>query len=325
MSTGKTIRSTIAVVVCLVLGGCAARGPGAVKYQGAGYESRVERGRNVAVAVAPPDGPALPMARLLAEAAARSLTKRGIPAHALKNAENPPGDAVYLLHGHVVRNLDDARVRYTVLIHWTLSDRKGVVVGRTVQGVATPWRQWEYGDPRVIRFVGRGIVQPVAAMIDARRKARLPSEPLGEGFIFSGVDGAPGDGNRTLSQAMIAALRARDILITSDPRQAVFSIHGQVRVVRQGARDRVTIVWRVRTVSGRGVGQAVQDNTIAPGALDGAWRGKADMIAKAGARGIVRIFNADSPTIGPTIGDDRGAPPAIHLSPVPGRAPPPPE
>lgn len=321
MSTRKTIKSTIAIVACLVLGGCAAFGPGFAKHRGTGYESHVERGRNTAVAVAPPDGPALPMARLLAEAAARSLTKRGIPAHALKNAENSPGDAVYLLRGRAVRNLDDARVRYTVLIHWTLIDRKGVVVGRTVQGVATPWRQWEYGDPKVIRFVGRGVVQPVVAMIDARRKAMLPSEPLGAGFIFSGVDGAPGDGNRTLSQAMIAALRARDILITSDPRQAAFSIHGQVRVVRQGARDHVTIVWRVRTVSDQRVGQAVQDNTIAVGALDGAWGSKADMIAKAGARGIVRIFNADNPLVG----DDRGTPPAIHLSPVPGRAPPPPE
>lgn len=302
------------LAVLVFLGGCVRLGTG--KSEGADRQ-----GKAVAVAVAPPDGPALPLARLLAVAVARGLTDRGIPANALKNADDPTPGASYVLSGRAWRNLDDPKIPYTVLIRWTLRDRRGEKIESVVRGVVAPWRQWEYGDPKLIRFVGGDVARSVSSMIAARHKAVLPRDPLSKGFLFSGVLGAPGDGNKTLGAAMRAALLGQDVLLTSDPRQAAFRVDGHVRVKRLGAHDHVTITWRVRTVAGARVGDAVQENTVPAGSLDGTWSAVAPTIARAGALGIVHIFAPSEPVVE----TQDASPPVIPLRAVPGRAPPPPQ
>ncbi len=141
-------------------------------------------------------------------------------------------------------------------------------------------------------------------------------------FLIKPVEGAPGDGNVSLTVAMKAALRKRDLTVTDDPRQAGFVIQGRVEVgpVVSG-RQQAKIVWAVNTVSGEEVGKAVQENAVKAGSLDGPWGRIAEIVSGAAVTGIQELFG---------VGDKQSSridlppvPPMPELPRVPGRAPPP--
>ena len=116
----------------------------------------------VQVRVDPIDGPAIPMARLVAQSVAAGLTDLNVAA-----AAKVPGLTPYVLKGRAEANRSDPKVPFVVLIHWTLLDADGDTVALHTQGVPGSWRQWEYGDPRVIDAVGTGAARPIAALIRA--------------------------------------------------------------------------------------------------------------------------------------------------------------
>jgi len=141
-------------------------------------------------------------------------------------------------------------------------------------------------------------------------------------FLIKPVEGAPGDGNVSLTLAMKAALRKRDLTVTDDPRQAGFVIQGRVEVgPTVNGRQQAKIVWAVNTVSGEEVGKAVQENAVKAGSLDGPWGRIAEIVSGAAVTGIQELFG---------VGDKQSSridlppvPPMPELPRVPGRAPPP--
>lgn len=143
-------------------------------------------------------------------------------------------------------------------------------------------------------------------------------------FVVRGVDGAPGDGNAALAQAIRSSLRARDLTVTEDPRQAGYEILGSVLVAPAiNGRQQTRITWLVNTIGGHEVGKAIQENAIAEGSLNRKWGRVAEIVANAAANGIVELFESSETKIGrrekmpdfPEIPD---------LPRVPGRALPPP-
>jgi len=142
-------------------------------------------------------------------------------------------------------------------------------------------------------------------------------------FLVRIVSGAPGDGNESLTSSLKAALRDKDMTVTEDPRQAEYEIKGRVVVGPPvNGRQQARIVWRVNTVGGEEVGQAVQENTVISGSLEGEWGRVARFVSDAAVNGIQELF------------DDKGRqrsrsqaapkfPDVPSLPQVPGRAPPP--
>jgi hypothetical protein len=142
-------------------------------------------------------------------------------------------------------------------------------------------------------------------------------------FLVKIVAGAPGDGNERLTSSLKKALRDKDMTVTEDPRQAAYEIKGRVVVGPPvNGRQQARIVWRVNTVSGDEVGQAVQENAVIAGSLDGEWGRVAEIVSNAAVDGIQELFDGEGrrrqrtqtapefPDVGP-------------LPQVPGRAPPP--
>jgi hypothetical protein len=142
-------------------------------------------------------------------------------------------------------------------------------------------------------------------------------------FLIKPVEGAPGDGNVALTNAMRDALRKRDLTVTDDPRQAGFVIEGRVQVgPNVNGRQQTKIVWAVNTITGQEVGKAVQENAVQAGSLDGSWGRIADIVTNAAVVGIQELFGveekrASSLNLPPV-------PPLPNLPQMPGRAMPPP-
>lgn len=110
-------------------------------------------------------------------------------------------------------------------------------------------------------------------------------------FVVRPVSGAPGDGNAALTAAIKGALRNINASLTDDPSQATHVLQGSVRVDSPFAgRQKVRIVWRVTGIEGEVTGQAVQENQVPQGSLDGAWGNTANAVANAAVSGVGRLF-----------------------------------
>ncbi len=268
------------------------------------------------VRVDPMDGPSVPMARLLAESVTDGLQALKVPATIAW-----PSTSRFVLKGRAEANRTDPRVPYIVFIHWALSDRSGRAVSSFTQGVRGTWVQWEYGDPKVIRQVGVGAAKSVAAIL-GDEGAPGPG-PLKTGLLVRPVQGA---GAESLTRAIREALRAADVSITEDTRQAALVLDGRVAASAPvGGRQTVTIVWTVFTTDGDQVGRATQENTVPDGSLASA--AETGKVARAAVDGIMAILAeiGGAPTArsgrasaGPTFTPSTPALP--HVS---GRAPPP--
>ncbi len=267
-------------------------------------------------------GPALPMAKLLSSSVATGLIE-----HEVSSTIRQKEVTRFILKGRAEANWNDRRVPFVMLIYWTLVDRNGELVGEYTQGVRGARWKWEYGDPRIIRAVGNGAAKPLAAMIVEKEDDALPALLLGAGILVEPVIGAPGDGNIALRNGIIDALRKADVSITEDRRQASVTLSGQIGVQPMGnGRDKVLVVWRVKTLEGFEIGRATQENTLPSGQLNGKWGEDAIKIANAAVTGIERILGAAPGRTGPSVTPTPGSPPPTpDLDKIPGRAPPPPQ
>lgn len=143
-------------------------------------------------------------------------------------------------------------------------------------------------------------------------------------FLVRTVRGAPGDGNKALALAIGAALRAKDLTVTEDPRQAGYEVVGKVDVGPPvNGRQRARITWAVNTMGGQEVGKAVQENIVAAGSLDSSWGRVAILVSSAAANGIQQLFDTPRPRYTP-VGAVPDFPKIPDLPRVPGRALPPP-
>jgi hypothetical protein len=282
----------------------------------------VEKAKISDVRVELVQGPALPMAKLLSSAIAIGLVENGITASVKPNKKSR-----FVLKGRAKANWEDKQVPFVMLIYWTLYDMTGKAIGTYTQGVRGARWKWEFGDPRIIRAVGNGAAKPLAALIVEEEKNPLPHLLLGAGILVNPVTGAPGNGNEALRIAIVKGLRASDVTITQDRRQASLKLTGLVSIQPLGkVLDKVLVVWRVQTMDGFEVGRATQANNIPTGKLDGVWGDEAKKIAESALVGIKRIIGLDDNQSAPPIknNNDRLMP-TPDLEQIPSRTTPPPE
>lgn len=202
----------------------------------------------------------------------------------------------------------------------------GIVVAPPTGGTA----------PATVEDKDEGLLAGLAPNMDADARRPGDARPAGPGgaafaqvrwgqpsFLIKPVVGAPGNGNEALTAGLKSALRARDVTISEDPRQAGFVIRGTVDMGDPvNGRQYVRILWNVGTVTGDEVGNAVQENIIIAGSLDGEWGHVAEAVSLAAVRGIQDLFG-DADT---SLREREQLPdfPDVDLPTIPGRAPPPP-
>jgi hypothetical protein len=110
-------------------------------------------------------------------------------------------------------------------------------------------------------------------------------------FLIRFFSGASGDCNEVLTSGIKGAMRKLDLTITEDPRQAGYEVVGRVTVGPPvNGRQQASVVWVVNTLDGGEVGKAIQENTVVAVSLDGEWRRIGDIVSKAAAQGIKKLF-----------------------------------
>jgi cell division septation protein DedD len=129
-----------------------------------------------------------------------------------------------------------------------------------------------------------------------------PQEPPmtqpGEVFaLVMPMSGAPGDGQVSLAVALKKRLSAGGVKLASAPARNVYTVKGSVVMAyAYGGKQNIRIDWQVLDPNGKELGTVSQQNTIARGALNGAWGPIADAAAGAAANGIIKLFPRDALT-----------------------------
>ncbi|HYZ64605.1 MAG TPA: hypothetical protein VE650_19300 [Acetobacteraceae bacterium] len=205
---------------------------------------------------------------------------------------------------------------------YTVNNAKGEAQG-TTQGAPVPASAWATNDPAVLKAAAGQAAPGVAALLTRIEAARLQSDPNSlqnrpARVYFSGIDGAPGDGNRSLATQMRIKLAGYGIVIQDTAANADFALHGQVRTAPgTGGTMRVELQWIVEDSRGER-GRILQLNELPPRTIEPYW-GDVAVVAAEEAAGGVRdvILNASGPRL-----DNKAEPTKPSPSPSPsGRGP----
>ena len=286
------------------------------------YYAQAEKPRAYVV-VEPPQGSTVPMSKLIAQSVVDQLTKRKISAVV---GHNKPGTGQYfVLNGAIEENIAQARPKYPYIIRWSLSDSQGRLMSSHAEGIDGTQKEWDYGSPRLLKSIGISTAGPVAQMVLAESKTKAPLDPLRQGLIVENLTGLNTQDADLLTREVRKALRADDVQVTGDPRQASFRLGGDVEVKADGkGYDNIRIIWRVMTMDHVELGNAVQENRLRTGQMANNWPSMVLHVAKAAATGVKYVFGNRSGPVPGAKNSATGLPPKIVLPGVPGRAPPPP-
>jgi hypothetical protein len=238
--------------------------------------------------IAPIDGVSKPMSQLLTDSVAEGLKMQGI-----KIVADEPTLSRYQLHGRAELNNTDPSYDNVALIHWILYDVNGKVMGIETQRVGGDREEWDYGSPKIVQDVGANVPAFIAETIRYDEETLKPVRPRTTGLWIDPVRDAPGDGNRSLTRAIGAAIEKVGIPVASDRRFAEFVLDGRVKIgAPASGLQRIEIVWAVKTPDGREIGRATQKNMVEAGAFAGPWGESAAIVAEAAVPGIQGVLRA---------------------------------
>lgn len=220
----------------------------------------------------------------LAAAMATALQQADVPASAQSSNRES-----YRLQP-VVTATSTADGRATIHVMWELHNAAGAAVGSTSSGTIADAAAWQRGDDKLAAALATPAAPAIAKLIAG--DVSPPQGGLNPVVALRPVAGAPGDGDRTLTDAMGSALtRANLTLATGPSDKKDFIVAGTVEVLpANGAKQQVKVTWVLMRPDGSEIGRVKQENAVPAGSLDGAWGDVAYAVAGAAAPGIRRLI-----------------------------------
>ena len=236
----------------------------------------------------PPARLAIPLPRdiFLGEAAAGELSQliaEGLLAEEVPVLAGVPQTADWRLTIGTEPRGTDIVPLYRVL------DPAGAQRGIT-EGLPVPSEQWVKAPP-LRRIAGEAIprIASLLTRIEAERRQSDPNSLVNRPAVlaFTGVSGAPGDGNIALARAMRAELVKAGQDMADATGRADFTLSGVVTVApAPGNAQRVEVDWLVLDAKGKEAGRVVQLNEVPKGMLSLAWGDVAYVVAAEAAGGV---------------------------------------
>jgi len=160
------------------------------------------------------------------------------------------------------------------------------------EGAPVAVADWAGGNPTVLKAAAAQAAPGVASLLGRIEAARRQSDPNSllnrpARVYFTGVTGAPGDGNSSLPAQMRSKLTAMGLVIQNTGSGADFTLAGQVQTA-PGAKGtlRIELQWIVLDSKGAERGRIVQLNEVPPGTLDRYWGDVAVVVADEAAGGV---------------------------------------
>lgn len=279
-------RLRIVVVAAAILAALAqcAPAPGPFQPVGklAGNGRLLDIGARAGVLVAPIGGLEGALDERLRGAVAAGLRDRDIAASS-RGAHRRS----FLLQGSLLD--EDTRDDEVLLtLRWRLIDPQGLAVGEVRQDERLPRRAWMRGGEAALAQIAANAAPRIEALIRVGRDDK-PAAALR--LTLRPVDGAPGDGQQSLTRALKAALRRAGYAVGEDaqsqPDTDTILVLGGIRLQNAGVlSQRIEVTWTLIRPDGAEVGRVSQSNVIPKGSLDGPWGEVALIVADGAAAGI---------------------------------------
>jgi hypothetical protein len=180
-----------------------------------------------------------------------------------------------------------------------LQDSGGRLIGERTARLEAPARAWESGDDTIIASLAEASAAEIAPLL-ADEAAPAAAEVAGDGrtrIAIHPVSGAPGDGAKSLANAIATVLKRQELAVLDDPSaKADVILDGEVTIVPvKPDKQHVKIVWHVRRSDGVEIGTVGQESDVPKGLLDGAWGDVAYSVAIAGADGLLQVIARAAP------------------------------
>jgi hypothetical protein len=192
--------------------------------------------------------------------------------------------------------------------NYSIIDPRGHVQGN-LAGAAVSSQAWSNGDATTLSAAAAAAGPSLAALlsnIDAALKESDPDSLYNRPprLDFSGVTGAPGDGDDALAKEMRRDIAGLGVILVGQKNQADYLMHGQVRVSRiNPTTQHIEIDWIIDATAGKEAGRVAQLHDIPTGSLDTYWGDVAVVAAGAAATGVKEVIDNN-------IGKKSAAPPA---------------
>ena len=245
------------------------------------------------ISIAPIEGGPPATAQKLGAAVASALGKHDIPA-----SDRTTSLTNYLLYGRLEAQRSGA-AKGALTVHWKLQDAGGHPIGERTARLEAPARAWDSGDEKLIASLAEASAAEIAPLLADDGPAAV-AEAAGDGrtrVAIRPVSGAPGDGAKSLANAIATVLKRQDLAVIEDPAaKADVILDGEVSIVPvKPDKQHVKIVWHVRRADGAEIGTVGQENDVPKGLLDGAWGDVAYTVAIAGADGLMQVIARATP------------------------------
>ena len=186
-----------------------------------------------------------------------------------------------------------------VIPAFRVQDATGRERGAT-EGPPIPAVFWTRADPVTLREAAAGGVPAIADLLSRIQGTEQRADP---NSLFNRparvwippVQGAPGDGNQSLSVQLRRELAKLGPMVVDRPDNVDFNVQGTVRAVpTAGGMQRIEIQWLVVTPTGREVGRILQLNEIPAGTLNGFWGDVSVVVAKEASSGVRDVILTQS-------------------------------
>jgi hypothetical protein len=175
--------------------------------------------------------------------------------------------------------------------NYSIIDPRGHVQGN-LAGAAVSSQAWSNGDATTLSAAAAAAGPSLAALlsnIDAALKESDPDSLYNRPprLDFSGVTGAPGDGDDALAKEMRRDIAGLGVILVGQKNQADYLMHGQVRVSRiNPTTQHIEIDWIIDATAGKEAGRVAQLHDIPTGSLDTYWGDVAVVAAGEAATGV---------------------------------------
>ncbi|MGV4877882.1 hypothetical protein [Acetobacter indonesiensis] len=172
----------------------------------------------------------------------------------------------------------------------------------TQEGAPVPAVQWSAANADLLSVVAADAAPRIASVLTGIQADDMEKDPhslkhRAARVYFTGVTGAPGDGDVSLARAFAASFRNTPDTLQNTATNADFTVNGKVKLTPGPAgttghpQEHIEIVWQVLDKNGKEAGAATQLHDIDAHSLDHYWGDVAVVAAQEAAAAVDQILD----------------------------------
>jgi len=235
----------------------------------------------------------------LMAAAVKGLADANVPATV--NSDLARG---FRLIGGVRIETDDAGGPETARFVWRLNGPDGAEIGAFDQTITGDTPGWLTEDQQIFDIIAADAGQRIAEILRGQKTgadaaAGKTVAGVQPSLYLVGVDGAPGDGNRSLIRALRLVVGRAGGKVSDTLDTATHLVMGSVEVSGgmggpggEAESRLLTVSWAVTGLDGVELGKISQSNQVPKKMIAGRWGGLAYAVAKGAGDGIFEILES---------------------------------